>query len=111
MFHELAHSSTSLHQIGAQSVYTMYTLQFTHTGKDTKARALTWHGKDYLAYLAEMQDGLGEAGMHGVQGMEDTSQTSSRLCVPYAALACCQAQRQSFAFWIGLRKEDCSGCC
>ena len=77
-------------------------LQFTHTGKDTDAHVLTWHGKHDLAYLAEMQDRLGEARLHGVQGMEDTSQTSSRLCVPYAALACCQAQRQSFAFWMGL---------
>ncbi len=78
-------------------------LQFTHTGKDTDASLLTWHAKHHLAYLAEMQDRLGEASLHGVQGMEDASQTSSRLCVPYAALAGCQAQRQSVAFCIGLR--------
>ncbi|KAA6426282.1 MAG: hypothetical protein FRX49_03393 [Trebouxia sp. A1-2] len=56
---------------------------------------------EYLVMHIGSNDRLGEAGLHGVQGMADTSQTSSRLCMPYAALACGQAQRQCAALRTG----------
>lgn len=89
-----------LHEIGAQSVYIIYTPRFAHACIGMES--ITWHREHDLAYLAEMQDRLGEAGLHGVQGMADTSQTSSRLCMPYAALACGQAQRQCAALRTGV---------
>jgi len=56
------------------SLCTQYTRHTSHTQVRVHTPGvLTWHGKHDLAYLAEMQDRLGEAGLHGAQGMEDTS--------------------------------------